>query len=292
MNLQDLLASGQTLLADGATGSMLQTMGLPAGEAPERWMLDHPEAVARLAGLYAAAGSDIVYTNTFGANRVRMDLCGMGGRIRELNLRAAELARQGAAAGGRTVFVAGSMGPTGEMLEPYGELPLERAREAFAEQAAALAEAGVDLIVCETFADLDELLLCLEVARAATSVPVFASMAYETSGRTMMGVRPQDAVARLTEAGAAGVGANCSVGPDSLMEVLATMHESNPGARLLAKPNAGLPQLVEGRTVYATGPEALAAFARQMKSLGAAIIGGCCGTTPEHLAAMRGALDE
>jgi methionine synthase I (cobalamin-dependent) len=267
-------------------------MGLPAGEAPERWMLEHPEAVERLAGLYAEAGSDIVYTNTFGANRVRMNLCGMGGRIRELNLRAAELARAGVAASGRPVFVAGSIGPTGEMLEPYGELPLEQAREAFAEQARALAEAGVDLVVCETFADLEELLLCVETVRAATAVPVFASMAYETSGRTMMGVRPEDAVARLGAAGAAGVGANCSVGPDSLLHVLTTMHEAAPEARLLAKPNAGLPQLLDGRTVYATGPEVLAGFARQMKQLGAAIVGGCCGTTPEHLAAMRLALDE
>lgn len=291
MTLQERLLTGETLLADGATGSMLQTMGLPAGEAPERWMLENPEPVARLARMYAEAGSDIVYTNTFGANRVRMNLCALGDRIGELNRRAVELARQGTAASGREVLVAGSIGPTGEMLEPYGEMSIEQAGDAFAEQAAALVEAGVDLIVCETFADLEELLLCLEVARATATVPVFASMAYETSGRTMMGVRPEDAVTRLTAAGAAGVGANCSVGPDSLAAVLATMRGAAPGARLLAKPNAGLPQLVDGRTVYATGPETLAAFARQMKDLGAAIIGGCCGTTPAHLRAMREALD-
>jgi len=292
MSFPDLLLTGKTFLADGATGSMLQTMGLPVGEAPERWMLDHPEPVTRLAALYAAAGSDIIYSCTFGANRVRMNLCGLGNRIAELNLRAVDLARQGTATIARQVFIAGSIGPTGEMMEPYGDMSRDDARAAFAEQAAALASAGVDLIVCETFADLDELLLCLGEARAATKVPVFASMAYDQGGRTMMGVKPADALVALTAAGAAGVGANCSVGPAALAEVIAIMHATDPAARLLAKPNAGLPQLIGGQTVYATGPEVLADFARQMKDLGAAIVGGCCGTTPDHLRAMRAALDD
>ena len=292
MNLLDFFSTGQTLLADGATGSMLQTMGLPIGEAPERWMLENPAPVTRLAALYAGAGSDIIYSNTFGANRVRMNLCGLGERIDELNRRAVDLARQGAATTGRDIFIAGSIGPTGEMMEPYGDLSRDQARAAFADQATALAAAGVDLIVCETFADLDELLLCLAEARAAAQVPVFASMAYDQGGHTMMGVKPAAAVVSLTAAGAAGVGANCSVGPEALAEVIAAMRATDPAARLLAKPNAGLPQLVGGQTVYATGPDALAAFARQMKGLGAAIIGGCCGTTPDHLRAMRAALDE
>lgn len=293
MTIEEALKGGVPLLADGATGTMLQAVGLAPGEAPERWTLENPDAIAHLAQLYIGAGSDIVYTNTFGADRIRMNLCGLGEQIETLNLRAADLVRKAAATAGRNVHVAGSIGPTGEMMEPYGDLSPDTARAAFAEQAKALASAGVDLFVCETFSDLDELLLCLEtVLEHAGGKPVFTSMAFGESGRTMMGVTPEQAVNRLSAAGAAGVGGNCSVGPDALAAVIGAMKQANADIPLLAKPNAGMPQLMNGKTIYLATPEDLADFASRMMELGVAIVGGCCGTTPDHLRAMRLRLDQ
>ncbi len=292
MTLDEAWKSGVPLLADGATGTMLQAVGLAAGEAPERWTLVKPDAIARLAQLYIGAGSDIVYTNTFGADRIRMNLCGLGDQIETLNHRATTIVREAAATAGRTVHVAGSIGPTGEMMEPYGDLSPDTARAAFAEQAKALAAAGVDLFVCETFSDLDELLLCLEtVLKHAGGKPVFTSMAFGESGRTMMGVTPEQAVTRLSAAGATGVGGNCSVGPDALAMVIEAMKQAKADVPLLAKPNAGMPQLVDGKTTYLATAEDLAGFAGRMMELGVSIVGGCCGTTPDHLRAMRQRLD-
>lgn len=283
----DALTQATPLLADGATGTMLQAAGLPIGEAPERWLLDNPDAIRKLAAQYVAAGSDMIYTCTFGASRVGLRRCGIEDKFDTINRTAVRLAREAA---GLDVFVVGSIGPTGEMLEPYGEFSPDEARASFAEQAALLAQAGVDALVCETFTDLQEALLAVSAAKEKTNLPVLASMAFEANGRTMMGVTPEDAVNQLAEAGAAAVGSNCSVGPDSLEAVIRAMKTARPGARLLAKPNAGLPQVVNGRAVYNVGPDTLAAFAANMKSLGVAVIGGCCGTTPEHLRAMRTAL--
>jgi 5-methyltetrahydrofolate--homocysteine methyltransferase len=284
----DALNQPTPLLADGATGTMLQTTGLPIGESPERWMLDNPDAIRALAAQYVAAGSDMIYTCTFGASRVHLRRCGIEDKFDTVNRTAVRLAREAAA--GKDIFVVGSIGPTGEMLEPYGEFSPDEARASFAEQAALLAQAGVDAFVCETFTDLQEALLAVGAVKEKTNLPVLASMAFDANGRTMMGVTPEDAVNQLTDAGAAAVGSNCSVGPDSLEAVIRAMKVARPGARLLAKPNAGLPQVVNGRAVYNVGPDVLAAFAAKMKSLGVAVVGGCCGTTPEHLRAMRGAL--
>jgi 5-methyltetrahydrofolate--homocysteine methyltransferase len=286
-NFLEALTQPVPLLADGATGTMLQAAGLPVGEAPERWLLDNPNAIRSLAAQYVAAGSDLIYTCTFGASRVGLRRCGLEDKFDLLNRTAVRLAREAA---GPDAFVVGSIGPTGEMLEPYGEFSADEARASFAEQAALLAQAGVDALVCETFTDLQEALLAVNAAKEKTSVPVLASMAFELNGRTMMGVTPEDAVAQLTDAGAAAVGSNCSVGPDSLEAVIRAMKAARPTARLLAKPNAGLPQVVDGRAVYNVGPDTLAAFAAKMKSLGVAVVGGCCGTTPEHVRAMRTSL--
>jgi len=283
----DALTQPTPLLADGATGTMLQAAGLSVGEVPERWILDNPDAIRKLAAQYVAAGSDMIYTCTFGASRIGLRRCGIEDKFDTVNRTAVRLAREAA---GSDVFVVGSIGPTGEMLEPYGEFSPDEARASFAEQAALLAQAGVDAIICETFTDLAETLLAVSAAKEKTSVPVLASMAFELNGRTMMGVTPEDAVTQLTDAGAAAVGSNCSVGPDSLETVIRAMKVARPSARLLAKPNAGLPQVVNGHAVYNVGPDALAAFAARMKSLGVAVVGGCCGTTPEHLRAMRAAL--
>jgi len=283
----DALTQSVPLLADGATGTMLQAAGLPVGEAPERWLLDNPDAIRNLAAQYAAAGADLIYTCTFGASRVGLRRCGLEDKFDLVNRTAVRLARE--AAGGNA-FVVGSIGPTGEMLEPYGEFNPDEARASFAEQAALLADAGVDALVCETFTDLQEALLAVSAAKEKANVPVLASMAFELNGRTMMGVTPEDAVNQLTDAGAAAVGSNCSVGPDSLEAVIRAMKNARPDARLLAKPNAGLPQVVDGHAVYNVGPDTLAAFAAKMKALGVAVVGGCCGTTPEHLRAMRAVL--
>jgi methionine synthase I (cobalamin-dependent) len=212
----------------------------------------------------------------------------MEDRFDTINRVAVRLAREAAA--GKDVFVVGSIGPTGEMLEPYGEFSPDEARASFAGQAAVLADAGVDALVCETFTDLQEALLAVEAVKEMTSIPVLASMAFEANGRTMMGVTPEDAVTQLTDAGAVAVGSNCSVGPESLETVIRAMKAARPNARLLAKPNAGLPQVVAGQAIYNVGPDVLAAFASKMKSLGVAVVGGCCGTTPEHLRAMRNTL--
>ena len=290
MTFTDALASGRTLLADGATGTMLQAAGLPAGEAPERWTRDRPETIRDLARQYAAAGSDLVYTNTFGGNRIRLERCGLADGLVELNQRAVALAREGVAAAKTQAWVVASVGPTGEMIEPYGELSLKTARVAFAEQAAALAAAGVDGVVCESFMDIEEALLCLEAVRTTVKAPVLVSMSFEQRGRTMMGVTPEEAVTRLADAGAAAVGVNCSTGPDVVEQAIRAMRTTRPPVRLLAKPNAGMPQVVNGKTGYSLKPEAMAAFASRMKALGVAIVGGCCGTTPDHIRAMRLAL--
>jgi 5-methyltetrahydrofolate--homocysteine methyltransferase len=287
MNFLEVLQQRAPLLADGATGTMLQAAGLPVGEAPERWVLDNPAAVRKLAAQYADAGSDLVYTCTFGASRVQLRRCGLEDRFEAINRTAVQLAREAAA--GRAVLLAGSIGPTGEMLEPYGEFSSDEARQSFAEQAALLAAAGVDALVCETFADLSEALLAVEAA-CATNLPILASMTFDRSGRTMMGVTPEDAVAKLSDAGAVAVGANCSVGPEVVERVIRAMKAARPKVPLVAKPNAGLPQFVGGKTLYATTPQAMAEFAMRMNKIGVAILGGCCGSTPEHIRAIRGAI--
>ena len=290
--LRAAFAETRTLLADGATGTELQKQGLPIGEAPERWMPDHPDAITGLARSYLDAGSDLVLTNTFGANAIRLKLCGLEARVTELNTTAVRLARRALDACGRPVFLLGSIGPTGEMVEPYGDLSADEARAAFLEQARALVAAGVDGLVCETFTALEEITLALDAAREASAdLPLVGSMAFDSGGCTMMGVTPEAAVAALTAAGAQVVGANCSVGPDALEAVIRRMQAAKPDARLWAKPNAGLPELINGRTVYRVAPDALAAFTRNLHALGAAVVGGCCGTTPEHIRAMRAALD-
>lgn len=292
MTLKDTLDAGSVLVADGATGTMLQAVGLAMGQAPERWTLENPDAIRALAAGYANAGSDIIYTNTFGGNLIRLKLSGLDEQIAEINAGAVRLAREAIAASGRKVFLVASIGPTGEMLDPYGELSADEARDAFAGQARLLKKAGVDGFACETFTGLEEARLCLgAVKEVADGLPVFASMAFETSGRTMMGVKPEDAARELSAAGADVVGANCSVGPEVVENALRAMAAAVPGLRLLGKPNAGLPRVEGGRTVYSVSPEDMGAFAQRAIGLGARVLGGCCGSTPDHIRAIRIAVD-
>lgn len=290
MTLRDRIRNGDCLTADGATGTMLQQAGLARGQSPEQWNIGRPEAIRALAAGYAAAGSDIIYTNTFGGNRIRLQLDGMDGDLMDINRKAVHLAREAIAASGRDIYLVASIGPTGVMLDPYGDLSEEAARDAFSEQAKILAAEGVDGFACETFTALEEALLCLEAVKAAAgSLAVFASMAFDQGGRTMMGVTPEAAVEALREAGADVVGANCSVGPDVVEVALRAMRAARPDVPLLAKPNAGLPVIANGETAFPVTALEMAAFATRMSALGVAVIGGCCGTTPEHIRAIKGA---
>ncbi len=276
------------LVADGATGTWLQQAGLPAGTAPELWTLENPDAIRQLATDYLTAGSDIVYTNTFGANRIRLKLAGLEDKIEQTNCEAVRLAREAISTMGGSSFLVASIGPSGEMLEPYGDLEPAEAQEAFAEQAEILAAACVDGFACETFGTIEEALLCVKAVRkAAPDLPVFASMAFDTSGRTMMGVTPEEAVLAMVDAGADVIGANCSVGPEVVLAALEAMRAASPHTPLLAKPNAGLPVYANGRTTYPVTPEEMGRFSQRAAALGAMVIGGCCGSTPAHIRAIK-----
>ncbi len=288
--LGELLASAASgaLLADGGTGTALLAQGLPAGTAPESWNLTHPAAVAAVAAAYAAAGSEIVYTNTFGANRLTLARHGLRDRVGEINAAAVRLARQGLGPGG---LLAGSMGPTGALLEPLGDVTAQEAAEAFAEQAAALVAAGVDALVLETFTDLEEASAALRAARGVTSGPVIVSMSFDAGGRTMMGVSPAQAAARLLPEGADALGANCGGAWEDVAGALRALALAAPGTPLLLKPNAGQPVASAGGVSYPGTPRAFARFVADLVAeLPVRICGGCCGSGPEHIAALRAEL--
>ena len=288
--LTSLLVQRPWLLADGATGSNLFTMGLLSGDSPELWNTTHPERIASLVRDFIAAGADIVLTNTFGGTRYRLKLHHAEERVGELNRAAAQIARAEADASGRQVVVAGSMGPTGEILEPLGPLSAEAARAAFAEQAAALAEGGADVLWIETMSSKEELEAAILGART-TALPVVSTMSFDTNGRTMMALTPNDLAAVHRHHGLLACGSNCGTGPSELVASiinLATASEAD--AVLVAKANCGIPQYVDGKIQYDGTPELMTLYACMAYDAGARIIGGCCGTTPEHLRAMRQAL--
>lgn len=288
-----LLHTRPWLLADGATGTNLFAVGLTAGEAPELWNVEYPDRIAALHRDFIAAGSDIVLTNSFGANRYRLGLHRAGSRVAELNLAAARLARREADACGRDVVVAGSIGPTGELLEPVGTLPAEVAQTAFSEQAQALMQGGVDVLWIETMSSRQEAEAAIAAA-ASTGLPVVCTMSFDTNGRTMMGFLPRDlaALARDAQPGLTAYGANCGAGAAEVVACLLNLAKvASPDQVLVAKANCGIPEYVDGAIRYDGTPELMADYARLALDAGARIIGGCCGTTPEHLRAMRSALD-
>ncbi|MEW5868791.1 MAG: homocysteine S-methyltransferase family protein [Chloroflexota bacterium] len=282
-SLREYLASGKRLVADGATGTMLMAAGLPPGTAPEVWNVEQPEKVLALHAAYLQAGSQIILTNTFGGSEIKLAKTGVTGRAYELNLAAARLARQ--AADGRA-YVAGDIGPTGELMHPMGSLNYEKALETFSEQAAALVEGGVDALWVETMSDLQEARAAVTAARQAGDLPVFCSLSFGRRGRTMMGVRPSQAAEVLWPLGLTAIGANCGEGLEMIPEVLRQFREALPEAVLIAKPNAGLPRLVQGETVYDVGPEAFAGCIVEFGELGAQIVGACCGSSPAFIEAI------
>ena len=290
--LQRLLASREFLLADGATGTNLFNMGLASGEPPEMWNVDHPDRIATLYRGAVEAGSDLFLTNSFGGNAARLKLHGAQGRVRELNRIAAAIGREVADAAGRTVVVAGSMGPTGEIFEPMGTLTHAAAVEIFHEQAEGLKEGGVDVLWVETISAPEEYRAAAEAA-ALAGMPWCGTMSFDTAGRTMMGMTSA-AMAEMVEKlpnPPLAFGANCGVGASDLMRTMLGFVAAGAERPLIAKGNAGIPKYHDGHIHYDGTPELMAEYAVLARDAGVKIIGGCCGTMPDHLKAMRAALD-
>ena len=285
-----LLVHNTPIVADGPMGTQLAKLGLPAGDAPERWVLEPAgqAAVRAVHCAYREAGAQILLTNTFGANPTRLALHGLVGHLDEINRTGAQLARREAGSG---MVVAGSMGPTGEFLAPLGTLQFGDAAEGFARQAAALAAGGVDVLWVETMADLEEARAAIEGARqGAPGLPVVVTLTFGAGGATMMGVRPADAIAMLAALGVSAAGVNCGTGSAEAEHALARMHAVPSAPPLIGKPNAGVPHLEHGVTVYPETPADLAAAAGRMWAAGAAVVGVCCGGSPEHVRAIASAL--
>lgn len=289
--LDSLLASEECLLADGAMGTMLMAAGLERGDPPEEWNVLHPDRVRAVHRGYIEAGAQIILTNSFGGSRFRLKRHGLQERVAELNRAAAEVARAEADAASHVVVVAGSMGPSGEFLEPLGGMTFEEARDGFAEQAAALTEGGVDVLWIETMSDLKEVQAAVEGARSVSHLPVVTTMTFDTRGRTMMGVTPVQALEVLRGWHPLALGGNCGNGPAEIEGVIQAMHAADPSVILVAKSNAGIPKLVDGEIVYSGTPEVMAGYALRVRALGARIIGACCGSTPAHVRAMAEALE-
>ena len=282
------LTSG--LLIDGGMGTLLQDRGLEGGAPGELWNVDNPDAVRSAHQEYADAGAALLTTNTFGGTRPRLALHGLGDRVHELNEAGARLAREVAAPAG--AVVGGGVGPTGELLEPLGTMSPAHAEELFAEQMRGLVAGGIDVVLIETMSDLAELQAAVGSAQAvAPDLPVIATLSFDTNLRTMMGVRPADAVTAAAELGIAAVGANCGRGPDEMEQIMAEMAAArSAGQLLIAQSNAGLPQVVGDHFEYDADPPRMASHAQRLRALGVDLIGACCGSTPAHIATMRAAL--
>ena len=284
--LSSLLAERGVLLADGATGTNLFEMGLESGEAPELWCAAHPDRVRALHQGFVDAGADIILSNSFGGTRHRLKLHHAQDRVLELNRMAAAIARDVADAADRTVIVAGSVGPTGELLVPLGALTYDEAVAAFAEQIEGLKAGGADVIWVETMSAPDEMKAAIEAARRH-EMPVTVTASFDTAGRTMMGVLPAE-MSAITD-GALAFGANCGVGASDILASLLEMGGDRP---VIVKGNCGIPQFRGAEVHYSGTPEQMAEYTRLAIDAGARIIGGCCGTSFEHLRVMRAAMDE
>ncbi len=279
----DLLADRGVLIADGATGTNYQTMGMEPGLAPEEWLFEAPERVVELHRAFVDAGADIVLTCTFGATPLRLTEGPLLGRAREVNLRAAELAREGAGAGR---LVAGSLGPSGRLIEPYGLLNREDAVAAYSEQAQALADGCVDLLVLETIFAVEEAVWAVEGIQSVTDLPLVVSFSFDMGAHTMMGLSPTDAVEAVIPLGIAAVGTNCGRSLKDADTVVTEILAAAGDVPVWVKPNAGVPQIVGAEVVYEAGPEMLSEHLARYVEQGVRVVGGCCGSTPEHVAAI------
>lgn len=281
------LNAGEILVADGATGSNLQKMGLKPGRPPEDLIIDSPDILLKLASSFVEAGSDIILTCTFGGTRMRMKDSKYQDRTPEVNIRAAELARKAASAR-EGVLVAGSMGPVGALIQPYGPLEAEDVKATFAEQAKALADGGVDFLLIETMFAFEETTAAFAGARTVSDLPIVVSFSYDRGTRSMMGVKPKDVIKKYSEMGAVMIGANCGTTLENMEAVVKEYAATVPNFPLWVKPNAGVPRMdIETEQgIYDMSPEDMAVYAQKYVELGARVVGGCCGNTPEHVAAI------
>lgn len=292
------LHAGEILVCDGAMGTELQKRGISTGGCSEEYNVTHPDIIRAIYTDYFRAGSDMIETNTFGCNRYRLRMHALDHRLHDFCAHAVTLAREAmdiARASGRNgaLYISGSVGPTGAMLEPVGDASEEDVYAAFVEQISALAAAGVDAIQIETMMAIDEALLAVRAAKDHTTLPVIATMTFEqhdSSFNTMWGVTVDDAVCALTEAGADVLGANCGNGFDEMIGIIGAMRPLT-NKPILAKANAGLPVMTSGVAVYRETPETMRPKAEQLVALGVNIIGGCCGTGPGHIRALREIVD-
>lgn len=289
--LESLLNEKPYLLLDGAMGTMLMQNGLASGDPPEEWNVTRPEAIQAVHRGFIKAGADIILTNSFGGSAYRLKLHQFQDRVSEFNEAAARNARVAAAEVARPVLVAGSIGPSGELFEPMGEMTFEDAVNTFAAQADALVAGGADLLWIETMSDLKEVEAAVTGIKQVSNTPICATLTFDTKGHTMMGVSPVEALDAMSGWGLAAIGANCGNGPDEIEAVVHTMHQHDPSILLIAKSNAGIPSFINGEMSYDGTPEVMADYAARVRALGARLVGGCCGNTPEHLRAMASALD-
>jgi 5-methyltetrahydrofolate--homocysteine methyltransferase len=285
--LLERLSSGGVLVSDGATGSLLLSAGLPAGASPESWCLSRPEVVRGVAEAYLAAGSDMVLTNSFGGSPLKLARHGLADRAGEVNRVAARLAREAA---GNGKFVAGSVGPTGRIVwDEGGDVTPAELYEAFREQVHGLADGGADAICVETMSSLAEALEAVRASKEHTTLPVFCTFSFALGRRgfrTMMGISPEVAALEAAAAGADVIGTNCGNGIENMIEIVRQMHAAVPDRPILAQANAGMPELVDGVTIYPETPEYMSSRVGELIAAGATIVGGCCGTTPQHMAAI------
>lgn len=294
--LDDLVAKSGFALIDGATGTELFKRGLGSGDPPEAWNVDHPDRISSAYQAYVDAGSDIFLTNSFGGTHFRLALHKLDDRVIELNRMAAKIGREVADATmaanpGRTVLVAGSMGPTGELMEPMGSMTPETCTEAFAEQATGLAEGGADVLWIETMSSIEEVEAAVAGARQVSDLPVCVAMSFDTAGRTMMGVTGTAAAEMATRLGIDAIGANCGNNLADTEAALLEMRASNPDLMLISKGNAGIPVWHGTELTYSGTPDIMAAYAVRARELGVQLIGGCCGSSCDHIAKMRAVLD-
>ena len=290
--LSHLLAKKGRLVADGGMGTSLFELGLQAGSTPELWNVEHADRVAKVHQGFIEAGADIILTNTFGGTAARLDLDSLGHRVAELNEAGVEVARQAARLADRLVVVAGSVGPTGQLFEPLGDLTHERAVSLFAEQMESLAGAGADLLWIETLSSTEELAAAVE-AGARTGLAMVTTMSFDTHGKTMMGV-PPSALAdwwRARGLRPAAVGANCGIGPADVVAAAAGIKRADPEVVVVAKGNCGVPKVIDGKLWYPTSADDMYAYAELALDAGASIIGACCGSVPDHIAQIRAVVD-
>ena len=277
------------LLCDGAMGTLLYARGVPFDRCFDALNLHERERVLNIHLDYLRAGAELIETNTFGANSAKLGAHGLGERVRDVNWHGAKIAKEARDIIGQAVWIAGAVGPLGRPVEPFGRITAAEARALFREQIDALVEGGVDVLILETFTDLEELLEAVQAARAACDLPVIAQTSFTEDGRTRYGHGPAEVASALEQAGVDVIGANCSVGPVPMLEVIQQM-SALAHTPLSAQPNAGFPTVVDGRYLYLSSPEHMAVYARKMVEAGAVIIGGCCGTTPAHIAAIGEAI--